>query len=89
MDTMDTVERWDRSLRDGDWEAARRLLADDATYTAEEHDVDCRTPDAIIALMRSFKGKLPDVEVVEWETHDDRVIARLRQPAFGDDADWF
>jgi len=31
--------------------------------------------------MRSWKGKLPDVEVVEWEAVGDHVLARLRQPA--------
>ena len=93
MDAMDVVERWDRSLRIGDWEAARALLAEDATYTApaapEGQAVDCATPDAIIALLRSFKGQLPDMEVVEWNPRDDCVIARLRQPLFGEDADWF
>ena len=34
-------------------------------------------------------GNLPDVEVVAWESRGDHVVARLRQPAFGDDADWF
>jgi hypothetical protein len=93
MTAMDVVERWDRSLRIGDWDAARALLAEDATYTApgapEGRAVDCATPDDIIALLRSFKAKLPDVEVVEWDPRDDCVIARLRQPAFGEDADWF
>ena len=66
MTAMDVVEQWDRTLRIGDWDAARALLAKDATYTAPEagegQAVDCATPDDIIALLRSFKGKLPEVE---------------------------
>lgn len=93
MDAMEIVGQWDRALRAGDWRAARSLLADDATYTApeapEDQRISCTTPDEIVDLMRSWKGKLPDVEVVEWETVGDHVLARLRQPAFGDDADWF
>jgi hypothetical protein len=38
--------------------------------------------------MRSWKGTVPDVEVVEWETIGSRVLAHLRQPAW-DDAAWF
>ena len=90
---MEAVEAWDRALRDGDWQTARAMLADDATYTAPgstaEGGISCTTPDQIVALMRSWKGKLPDVEVVAWEPREDHVVAHLRQPAFGDDADWF
>jgi hypothetical protein len=92
MDAMSVVEAWDRSLRDGDWERARSLLADQATYRGSE-DLDavlnCENPDQIVDLMRSWKGKLPDVEVVEWETVGGSVVARLRQPAWGEDADWY
>ena len=84
---MQTVGRWDQSLRDGDWELARSMLADDATYVASE--IDCRSADEIVDLMRSFKGQMPDVQVIEWDVRADHVIARLRQPAFGDDADWY
>ena len=87
MDVMQTVGKWDQSLRDGDWELARSMLADDATYTAS--GIDCRDADEIVDLMRSFKGQLPDVQVIEWDVRADDVIARLRQPAFGDDADWY
>jgi ketosteroid isomerase-like protein len=93
MSAMDIVTAWDRSLRVGDWEGARALLADDATYTApdwpEDQRINCETPEEIIDLLRSWKGKVPDVEVVEWEPMGDRVLARLRQPAWGDDRDWF
>lgn len=91
MEPMEIVDAWDRSLRTGDWSAARAVLADDATYEAmdDEPDVTCSTGDEIVELMRSWKGKLPDVEVVEWEVHGDQVLAQLRQPAWGDDADWF
>ena len=69
------------------------MLADDATYTApgspEDGGISCTTPDQIVALMRSWKGKLPDVEVVGWEPREDHVVAHLRQPAFGEDADWY
>lgn len=88
---MPVVETWDRSLRAADWERARSVLADDATYVAqsEEGTVTCSNADEIVALMRSWKGALPDVEVVEWEPVGSSVLARLRQPAWGDDADWF
>ena len=88
---MSVVETWDRSLRAADWEAARSVLADDATYLTDSEDgaVSCTNADQIVALMRSWKGKLPDVEVVEWEPVGSSVLARLRQPAWGDDADWF
>jgi hypothetical protein len=90
-DPMPVVETWDRSLRAADWERARSVLADDATYVAqsEEGTVTCSKADEIVALMRSWKGALPDVEVVEWEPVGSSVLARLRQPAWGDDADWF
>ena len=90
-DPMSVVETWDRSLRDADWEAARSVLADDASYVtqSEEGAVSCTNADQIVALMRSWKGKLPDVEVVEWEPIGSSVLARLRQPAWGDDADWY
>jgi hypothetical protein len=93
MSAMSVVERWDASLRAGDWELARSLLTDDATYTTPEadaeYDVDCRSADEIIGLMRRWKGVNPDVEVVEWQPHGDRVLARLRQPAWGPDAEWY
>jgi hypothetical protein len=93
MDAMDGVERWDRSLRIGDWNGARALLAKDATYTAPEapegQALECATPDELIGFLRSLKGQLPDVEVVEWEPREDRVLAQLRQPVLGEDADWF
>lgn len=89
---MSVVEAWDRSLRAGDWEAARSLLADGATYVGSEDldaDFKCENADQIVDLMRSWKGKLPDVEVAEWETVGDSVVARLRQPAWGEDTDWY
>ena len=93
MGAMDVVERWDRSLRLGDWDGARALLADDATYTAPEapegQAIACATADEVIGFLRSLKGGFPDVEVVEWEPRDDRVLAQLRQPAFGQGADWY
>lgn len=82
----------DRSLRTGDWGTARSSLADDATYRgAEDPDAEfnCDNADQIVELMRAWKGKLPDVEVVEWETVGDSVLARLRQPAWGEDLDWY
>lgn len=91
MEPMEIVDTWDRSLRGGDWDAARTMLSDDATYVAldEQSGATCSTGDQIVELMRSWKGKLPDVEVVEWEARGDRVLARLRQPAWGEDSDWF
>jgi hypothetical protein len=90
---MAVVERWDAALRAGDWTTARQLLADDASYHAPEADpeyrIDCETPDEIVKLMADFKGTVPDVEVVEWAEHGDHVLARLRQPAWGTDADWY
>jgi hypothetical protein len=90
-DPMSVVETWDRSLRAADWQQARSVLADEATYVTQsaEGTVSCTNGDQIVALMRSWKGKLPDVEVVEWEPVGPSVVARLRQPAWGEDADWF
>lgn len=39
--------------------------------------------------MRSWKGELPDVQVVEWKIVGDNAVAQLRQPAFGEGSDWF
>jgi hypothetical protein len=87
---MRVVEAWDRSLRSGDWGRARAALADDATYEfTDDETASCTNADQIVALMRSWKGKLPDVEVVGWEPIGSSVLAWLRQPAWGDDADWF
>jgi hypothetical protein len=87
------VLAWDAALRAGDWDAARAALTDDATYASpampEDVRVECASPDEIVELMRSFKGQMPDVEVVEWEPRGDEVIARLRQPEWGDDSDWY
>jgi len=90
-DPMAVVEIWDRSLRAADWHAARSALADEATYVtrSDEGTVTCTSGDQIVALMRSWKGRLPDVEVVDWEPVGSSVVARLRQPAWGDDADWY
>jgi hypothetical protein len=93
MNAMDVVERWDQSLRIGDWAGARALLAEDATYTAPEapegQAIECSTPEEIIDFLQSLKGAVPDVEVVDWEERGERVLAQLRQPAFGLDEDWF
>jgi ketosteroid isomerase-like protein len=90
---MAIVERWDAALRRGDWATARSLLADDATYHAPEADpeyrIECESADEIVKLMRDFKGQLPDIEVVQWAEHGDHVLARLRQPEWGTDSDWF
>ena len=86
---MGVVEIWDRALRAGDWEAARAALADDAMYTTlDDEGATCTGAEQIVGLMRSWKGTVPDVEVVEWETIGSRVLAHLRQPAW-DDATWF
>jgi hypothetical protein len=86
---MAVVEVWDRALRAGDWDTARAALADDATYVAlNDESATCTDAEQIVGLMRSWKGKLPDVEVVEWETISSSVLAHLRQPAW-DDATWF
>jgi hypothetical protein len=94
MRSIEVVERWDAALRAGDWATARLQLTDDATYhTPEaadpEYNIDCQSPDEIIDLMASFKGQMPDIEVVNWAEHGDRVLARLRQPAWGTDSDWW
>jgi hypothetical protein len=80
---------WDRALRAGDWETARAALGDDATYVAlNDDDATFTSAEQIVGLMRSWKGRVPDVEVDAWETIGSRVLARLRQPAW-DDATWF
>ena len=86
---MAVVEVWDRALRAGDWDTARATLADDATYTAlDDEGATCTNAEEIVGLMRSWKGTVPDVEVLEWETIGSSVLAHLRQPAW-DDATWF
>ena len=88
-DPMAVVEVWDRALRAGDWDTARAALADEATYVAlNDEDTTCTDAEQIVGLMHSWKGKVPDVEVVEWETIGSRVLAHLMQPAW-DDARWF
>jgi SnoaL-like domain len=94
MKPIEVVERWDAALRAGDWPSARSLLTEDASYhTPEaadpEYNIDCETPDEIVDLMASFKGQMPDIEVVEWAEHGDHVLARLRQPDWGSDSDWW
>jgi hypothetical protein len=88
-DPMAAVEVWDRALRASDWDTARAALADDATYvTLNDERATCTDAEEIVGLMRSWKGKVPDVEVVEWDTIGSGVLAHLRQPAW-DDATWF
>jgi hypothetical protein len=94
MHPIDVAERWDAALRAGDWTTARGLLADDATYRTPEavdpeYAIDCESADEIVDLMASFKGRMPDIEVVEWAEHGEHVLARLRQPAWGTDSDWW
>ena len=93
MGVLDVVLAWDAALRAGDWVTARATLADDATYWGppgrDEGTPTCSSADEIVALMRSWKGKVPDVEVVRFDDRGDHVLAHLRQPAFGPDADWF
>jgi hypothetical protein len=92
VDTMEVVEAWDRSLRSGDWDTARALLFDHATYVAIQPappEATCATADEIIEMMRSFKGEVPDVEVVAWGVVGTCVVAWLRQPAFIPRSDWY
>ena len=66
-----------------------RSPADEATYVAlNDEDTTCTNAEQIVGLMCSWKGKVPDVEVVEWETIGSSVLAHLRQPAW-DNASWF
>jgi len=83
-DPMAVVEVWDRALRAGSWDTARAALADEATYVAlNDEDTTCTNAEQIVGLMcSSWKGKVPDVEVVEWETIGSSVLAHLRQPAW-------
>jgi hypothetical protein len=86
---MAAVEVWDRALRAADWDTACAALADDATYAVlDDEGATCTSAEQIVGLMRSWKGTVPDIEVVEWETIGSRVLAHLRQPAW-DDATWF
>ena len=87
MGTRSTIMDWDSALRDADWEKARTLLADDATYVAVDPPIDCKGPDDILDLMRSFKGVNPDVELLDLEVTGPSGIAALRQPAW--DWEWF
>ena len=86
MDVRARVMTWDAALRRGDWDEARAQLADDATFAGTEGP-RCGSADEIVALMREFKGTVPDIELLELDVQGDRAIARLRQPAW-DDAEW-
>ena len=87
MDTRSTVMAWDTALRYADWERARSLLTDDATYVASDPPINCSSADEIIDLMRSFKGVNPDVELIDLDAIGDHAIASLRQPAW--DWEWY
>ena len=87
MDTRSTVMAWDTALRYADWERARSLLVDDATYVASDPPINCSSADEIIDLMQSFKGVNPDVELIDLDAIGDHAIASLRQPAW--DWEWF
>lgn len=78
---------WDTSLRAADWDQARSLLAEDATYTATDPPIACSNADEIIDLMRSFKGVNPDVELLGLQVVGANVIVSLRQPAW--EWEWF
>jgi len=78
---------WDKALRDSDWEKARSLLSDGATYVASNPPINCSSADEIIDLMRSFKGVNPDVDLIDLEAIGDYAVASLRQPAW--DWEWF
>ena len=78
---------WDTALRDAEWDRARALLTEDATYSAPEPPIDCASADEIIDLMRSFKGVNPDVEMLDLEVVGHHALASLRQPAW--DWEWF
>ena len=77
------------SVAPGDCDAARTALDENATYVAlNDESATCTNAEQIVGLMCSWKGKVPDVAVVEWETIGSSVLARLRQPAWVD-APWF
>ena len=70
---------WDAALRRGDWDEARAQLTDAAT-SAGSDGLRCGSADEIVALMRSWKGTVPDVELLQLDVHGDHAIAHLRQP---------
>jgi hypothetical protein len=88
MSTRDTVMAWDAALRRADWDEARTYLADDATWGGPWGE-RCETPDAILELLRSWKGQVPDVELIDLEVVGDQAIAHLRQPAYNPPGLWF
>ena len=77
---------WDAALRRGDWDEARAQLADTATFAGPDGS-RCGSADEIVALMRSFKGTVPDVELLRLDMRGERALAHLRQPAW--DAEWY
>ena len=79
---------WDAALRRGDWDEARAQLADDATFAGSDGP-RCGSADEIVALMHSWKGTVPDVELLRLDVHGDRAMAHLRQPAWGPEAVWY
>ena len=79
---------WDAALRRGDWDVARAQLSDEATYAGTEGP-RCESADEIVALMRNWKGTVPDVELLQLDVRGDHAIAQLRQPAWGPEAVWY
>jgi ketosteroid isomerase-like protein len=90
---MDVALAWDSALREGDWEAARNLLADEATYTSpeapEDERSDCMSPDEIIHFFREIKGTVPDAEVLNWTEMGDTVLAHVRLPIPRRSTEWY
>ena len=86
MDVRARVMTWDAALRRGDWDEARAQLADGATFAGPDGPRS-GSADEIVDLMRSFKGTVPDVELLQLDVRGDRALAHLRQPAW--DAEWY
>ncbi len=85
---MSIVETWDRNPPSGRL-GAGEIRPGGRRAQSEEGTVTCSNADEIVPLMRTWKAALPDVEVGEWQPVGSSVLARLRQPGWGDDADWF
>lgn len=68
MDAMNVVEAWDGSLRAGDWDRARSLLADDAMYLGSEDpdaDFNCTSGDQVLSVNDDLITRLEDFRTRE------------------------
>jgi hypothetical protein len=63
------------------------MLSDEACYFGTDRDLICDSPEAIIELLKSFKGVNSDVAMLGLEILGNQALAHLRQPDWGEE--WY